>query len=94
MQSARFKQPLQGHLLAFILVVVLTWYTVVGTSVESSLRRSSGSEDRQADESNGFNLKELPLADGQADIHFLSSTELIAESADEDEWPDIIYDEE
>ena len=94
MQSARFKQPLQGHLLTFILVVVLTWYTVVGTSVESSLRRSSGSEDRKAEESNECGPQERLFENGQADINFLASTDLIAESADDDEWPDIIYDEE
>jgi hypothetical protein len=94
MQSARFKQPLQGQLLALVLVIVLTWYTVVGTSVESSLRRSSGSEESEADESNRCQLPERRLAVVQADIHFLSSTDLITESADDDEWPDIIYDEE
>jgi hypothetical protein len=93
MQSTRFKQPLQGHLLAFILVVVLTWYTVVGTSVDSSLPRASGSEESQADDRNESGLQERSLEVGRADIHFFSSNDLIAESAD-DEWPDIIYDEE
>ena len=93
MQSTRFKQPLQGHLLAFILVVVLTWYTVVGTSVDSSLRRSSESEESQAGDCNGSGLRERSLEVCLADTHFFSSNDLIAESPD-DEWPDIIYDGE
>ena len=93
MQSARFKQPFQAQLLAFVLVIVLTWYTVVGTPLEVSSQRSSGGDENRAQERSEYGALKGPLEDGQADIDFLASTDLIAESGDDDEWPDIIFDE-